>query len=341
MGKRVLTIVVGAALLALMLAAPSALAAPREQDGGNKSRADQTRAYWTAERIQNARARDMVRDGAPGQSNAEAMRAGGGKPGGGGSSVVTGASWTKPGLVKSATGKVFFHMDGSDWVCSGSVVEDGGAANRSLVLTAGHCVYDEESGTFASYWMFIPDYDASGSSSWYFDASTCPEDKCWVADALVTTQQWAGNGEPKWEEDYAFAVIPDGANGPLDGLVGALPLDFNNPYGGVTWVDAFGYPAAGRYKGADLVYCAGNDHRISDGLEQTTSIRCNMTGGSSGGPWIEGLDASDQQPIGAVRSLTSYSYSGLTGYLWGPIFDGYTEATWNAAKTANTHTLVN
>jgi hypothetical protein len=78
-------------------------------------------------------------------------------------------------------GKVFFHMDGRDWVCSGSVVEDG-TSGRSLVLTAAHCAYDEVHELFATYWM--PDYDSSGSSSWYFGTSPCPAGKCWVASSL-------------------------------------------------------------------------------------------------------------------------------------------------------------
>jgi len=119
-----------------------------------------------------------------------------------------------------------------------------------------------------------------------------------------------------------------------------LPLKFDNSYTAQTWIDAFGYPAGKPYTGSDLVYCAGNDHRLSDGLAQTTSIRCNMTGGSSGGPWLEGFDATDQDPVGAVRSLTSYSYTSAKGYLFGPIFDAYTAATHDAAKTSSANTLV-
>ena len=54
-------------------------------------------------------------------------------------------------------------------------------------------------------------------------------------------------------------------------------------------VHAFGYPAAGRYNGKDLTYCTGptfND-QYNDNL--TWGIACNMTGGSSGGPWIAGF----------------------------------------------------
>ena len=52
-------------------------------------------------------------------------------------------------LPKTASGKVFFTMAGTRYVCSGAVVNDGRAA-YSLVLTAGHCTYDETGAAFAT-----------------------------------------------------------------------------------------------------------------------------------------------------------------------------------------------
>jgi hypothetical protein len=234
-------------------------------------------------------------------------------------------------------------MGGGDWTCSGAVVADNGAPGRSLVLTAGHCAYDEVAKQFATYWMFIPDYDSLGSTNWYFDqGASCPVGKCWVASALVSTEKWASNAANKWEEDYAFAVIPDSDNlGSLESVVGgSLALDFSGLYSTQTRIDAFGYPAAKKYNGADLVYCEGNDHVLSDGLQQTTAIRCAMTGGASGGPWLKGFDATDQVPVGAVRSVTSYSYSSANGYLFGPIFDAYTQQTHLDAISAMESKLV-
>nr|AIA18973.1 Unknown Function [uncultured bacterium] len=188
--------------------------------------------------------------------------------------------------------------------------------------------------------MFIPDYDSEGSTTWYFNQGTgCPVTKCWVASALVSTNKWASNAANKWEEDYAFAVIPDSYNaGSLESVVGSFPLDFGGDYATQTRIDAFGYPAAKKYSGADLVYCEGNDHVLSDGLQQTTAIRCNMTGGASGGPWLKGFDATTQ--VGAVRSVTSYSYSSANGYLFGPIFDEYTRQTYLEALSTSGDKLV-
>ncbi len=62
---------------------------------------------------------------------------------------------------------------------------------------------------------------------------------------------------------------------------------------------------------------------------------CDMTGGSSGGPWL--LNASSG--YGAkLRSLNSYGYSGVKN-MYGPIFNAQTTATFNAANAATTGTI--
>ena len=39
------------------------------------------------------------------------------------------------------------------------MVTDSIHNDRSIILTAGHCVFDEANGVFATNWMFIPDFD--------------------------------------------------------------------------------------------------------------------------------------------------------------------------------------
>ena len=55
----------------------------------------------------------------------------------------------------------------------------------------------------------------------------------------------------------------------------------------------FGYPAAGKYHGYDLIYCS--DQIFNDSLNRnlTFGVDCDMTGGSSGGP---GSAASTRPP---------------------------------------------
>jgi hypothetical protein len=58
---------------------------------------------------------------------------------------------------------------------------------------------------------------------------------------------------------------------------------------------------------------------------------CDMTGGSSDGGWFEDLNETSGTG-GTLSSLNSYGYSGVKN-MYGPKFNGNTQATWSAAST--------
>jgi V8-like Glu-specific endopeptidase len=320
------------ALLGMIAFVGLASAAPGDQGRGD-SRRDQVIKYWTAERIKNATPRELVVDETTGRIVPQAPGANRAKPGGGGGGAVGGAAWTKGGAVKTTTGKVLFTLPSGDYVCSGSIVNDGATGDgRSLVLTAGHCVYDDVLDVFATNWTFIPDFEDSSSGN-VRDCSTTPYG-CWVAAALVTTQAWA---DSDFNDDYAFAVM-DATSAPtsLEGL-GTQAIAFNQTH--PAYVYAFGYPQASPYDGTDLIYCSGKD--VADNFGSTAyGLKCNMTGGSSGGPWF--LNFSETTGAGTLTSVNSFKYLGgkQKSYMFGPYFDGYTQATYNAARAAVEDTLV-
>lgn len=350
MRKRSFTVAVPVALLVILMTVSIVSASTA---GNGRSQANDSRSYWTPENIKRAIPRDIVLDahGAPtipmkpGNGGGGNGRGNGGGSGDDSTGTVTGKSWTTDGVVKGATGKLFFRMGGTGFVCTGSVVSDT-QTGRSLVLTAGHCVYDEgaDGSGHATDVVFIPDFDSDPSSS-YFSCTTAEEKglKCWVVDHTVTSAKWASGDSDKWSEDYGFGVVLDSSNFgiSLEASSGTLAIDTTThalPLG--QQIHAFGYPAAKKYNGRDLVYCAGPDGQVNDGNPETTSIACKMTGGASGGPWLLGFDSGDQDPVGVVRSLTSYSYSSANGFLFGPIFDEYTQAVYDVADTASASEVV-
>ena len=67
----------------------------------------------------------------------------------------------RSGTITRATGRVLFSMGGGDWICSGSVVDGRDATGYRIVLTAGHCVTDTDTGKFATNWLFIPAFDTA------------------------------------------------------------------------------------------------------------------------------------------------------------------------------------
>ena len=62
-----------------------------------------------------------------------------------------------------------------------------------------------------------------------------------------------------------------------------------------------------------------------------------MTGGSSGGPWLSGFNASSQS--GSLSSLNSYGYSGVKA-MHGPKFNDDTADVYDAANQASGNTVV-
>jgi hypothetical protein len=328
--RSTIALALGAALLAVPLVVGPASA---------QSEHDRILAYWTAARMASAKPRDVVPVGAPASPNARPGGGGGG--GGGGTSAVVGASWTKGGAIVTLTGKVYFSMDGGNWQCSGSVINDQGRSDYSLVLTAGHCTVSETTGQFATNWVFIPSWDTKPASFSTACNNNTTQYGCWTAVALVARSEFASAGgfnDQAIVHDWGFAVVGSGGynNTQLDAL-GSLGIQFSNVASGDR-LAAFGYPAAGKYHGNDLTYCAGNIFTDSLANNATWGMACDMTGGSSGGPWVKGLNESNGSG-GTVSSLNSYGYSGIKN-MYGPKFNSETQATYDKARTVTTNTLV-
>ena len=335
MRHRLPALLVSAMLLVLIVA-------PVQARGPQPSRHEQTIAHWTPARMAAAIPRDFVHH--PGRGFVPAAKppgtpggpGGGGGGGGDGTGFTTGASWNAAGVIKERTGKVYFEMDGGAYVCSGTVATDS-RIGWSLVLTAAHCAYDEANEEFATNWLFIPDFDQSPT---FTCANT--EYGCWTANALVVHEGYATAGGFNTQatlHDFAFAVVgPGGHDGTqLDGEVGSYPVvipGFTSP-GQASY--AFGYPAAGKYKGNDLVYCAGSIFEDPYNDELTWGLPCRMTGGSSGGPWLSSFNTSTTG--GGLSSLNSYGYSGVSA-MHGPKFNSDTQAVLNAANSATGNRIV-
>lgn len=329
-----------ALVLVALAAGPVAAARPAAADA---ARAEHERIlrFWTPERMAAAKPRDFTRSGA----GFVPANNGKGKPGGGGggdSSTVTGASWTKGGAVADSVGKVFFTMGSSTYQCSGSAAGDS-RSNYSLVLTAGHCAYDETSGAFATNWMFIPAWGSS-STSYKADCTTYTTTKygCWTATALVVHEGYAtagGFNQQATVHDFAFAVVGAGGHSgsaQLDQTVTAFSLDIDSVALG-TQVYAFGYPAGQKYKGNTLSYCAGKTTEDSWNDNLTWGLGCDMTGGSSGGPWLANFNTTTG--VGVLGSLNSYGYSGVKN-MYGPKFNSKTSAVHASADSATSNTIV-
>lgn len=272
----------------------SATAAPQDRSSSSvvkhaaaTTKAEQQRIvdYWTPSRMRNA-----IPLGKQQQMK--------GKPGGGSSAVAE--------VAQPRFGKVFFSIGNSNYVCSGTATNSG---NGDVVTTAGHCVSDN--GSFVTNFAFVPAYDNNARPY-----------GTWTAQTLFTTTQWK-NGED-FDYDAAFAVMNENGSGQsLTSVVGGYPIAFNAARG--QQMKAYGYPAARPFNGQKLYSCTGTVIQDTYGGSTDQGLACNMTGGSSGGGWIQN---------GSLSSVTSFGYTGLKNLLWGPYFGSVIQAVYNAAAAA-------
>ena len=320
--RRTMLAVVAVVSLALALAAPATAKSGQATAAAAREAAEHRRivSYWTPERMAAAKPRDIVLPlGTKPTTRAKPTKPGGGGGGGGTSSpslTSTGAAWSFGGPVSQTTGKVFFTLGGSNYVCSGSLVQSG--TDNQVVSTAGHCVHEGDNSGPAGYatnFAFYPGWTGSYSTAPKYTA---------VTGGLFATENWKANGAAHgaYPDDAAFVRVTGSG-------VDATPpaVEFTRTTSGQMF--AFGYPAAQKYKGNKLIYCSGQvDHRYYDG-DDTISMPCDMTGGSSGGPWFKGFDTTAK--YGVQTSVNSYGYSGMTR-MWGPVFDDVQEG--NAFRAA-------
>jgi V8-like Glu-specific endopeptidase len=302
---------------------------------------DKVANFWTAQRIDSALTREFVFDKDAKSARLNAVRKGGGSGGtttkgpNKATTTSTGKSWTSGGLPLAATGKVFFTFGSSTYVCSGSVVTDD-KTDRSIVLTAGHCVYNQGTSQFASNWIFIPAYDSKPNGSCTDPTNAFPYG-CWTARSLMVHSDFSTQttfNAISTQSDWAFAVIgANSAGAHLDTTVGSFVFNESGFTATNQAAYSFGYPAASPYAGADLVFCNGNTFADANNASATWGLACNMTGGASGGPWMSAFSTSTNS--GALSSVNSYKYSNDATKMYGPKFDSRTRSTLNAALSVS------
>lgn len=225
-----------------------------------------------------------------------------------------GGYYSGGGEVRDTTGKVFFTLGGTNYVCSGSAVSSG---NEDVVLTAGHCV-NEGPGGYATNWAFVPAYDDGARPYGTF-----------TARQLTTTTQWRNSGD--FDYDVAFAVMNTLNGAHLTDVVGGQAIGFNQARG--QYMYSFGYPAGSPYDGSDIAWCHGTVVQDTFGGSTTQGLDCDMTGGSSGGPWF--VNYNETTGLGTLNSVNSFKYTrgSLRNYMFGPYLGSVAQSLYTSAAS--------
>jgi len=264
------------------------------------------------------------------------------------SEPISNAVWQDGGTIQTAAGRLYFEMpdeplptgNWTGYVCSATVVDDGNTSGRSVIITAAHCVYDDVNKAFARNVMFIPNQAGSGTKT----DLDCSNDVmgCWVPSFGVADANWASRTFPdnmRW--DYAFYVVDDtgahlgtaASSDALDAAAKSLPLSFAAPNhdvanSNVDFTHAFGYSYS---EDPNLMYCAEDlELETSSGFNVDWWLpTCGLTGGSSGGPWVQPLDM--ETGSGPIISVNSWGYvwhgMELPGMAGAKLYDGVSSAS--------------
>jgi len=301
------------------------------------------RTYWTKARMQAARPMPKATTGrstavaaTDPQVGRHPTRVAASIPNGGGGGISAGDPvgsnydypfpFTRRTLEKQlqtvfpyrSVGVVFMHQHGFDYVCSGSSVQ---SAPRQVVFTAGHCM-DDGHGHASSHVVFVPGY-RNGSIPY----GTFAARHTWVLP------EWKNGGNDAFDEG-AFDVGRNSNGRTLQGQVGALGFAWDQSR--LQHWDLMGYPAEYPFSGEKTVICeashafddtAVDDNNQPTGGYDTIGVGCDMTGGSSGGPWILGLGRGNY-----LNGVVSYGYDTQPRAIYGPYFGA--EANWLRCRAA-------
>jgi hypothetical protein len=262
--------------------------------------ARQALRFWTPARMREAQPLDVAGPPGGGLARASALTEGGDADAASASDFAAVPDPTAPGFRQN--GAVFIvlpHHQGFGR-CSGTSVE---APNRSVVITAGHCV-NEGGHWYNRDWVFVPGYHDGQRPFGVF-----------VAKWLGATAPWLEGSE---NGDVGAAVVSRNERGQsLGDAVGGDGIAFGLPPGQV--FDVHGYPVAPPFDGASQRLCAGTPflgHDLASFLARgplNLALTCEVTGGASGGGWtIDGnvLDGVTDYGYGDDRTTDFGSYFG-------------------------------
>ena len=294
-----------------------------------------TLAYWTSQRMAEAKSLDILSDGHAGPATAPAADPYAGKPemlpGGlpaDASAVDSAALLDRPSAAASSifeevpvnltttypyrmNGKIFLTLNGELAQCSGtSVLSYQGRSDEDEVWTAGHCLVNSEGqadGIHGTNIEFVPAYNGSASTS----AARYPFG-VFAYTAGTTTTAWLDKADLS-EDEAAFVVGRNSAGQTLGQAVGEEGFAWNQS--DTEHFTAFGYPAASPFTGTSMY----EDIALTDMTfpgpggagRPPIGIISPMTPGSSGGAWNIDWSTTDAGYIDGHNDFTSSLYRGV------------------------------
>ncbi|MER6916129.1 peptidase [Streptomyces sp. NPDC000594] len=214
------------------------------------------------------------------------------------------------GTPLSTVGRLFFiTAKGPSW-CSATAVK---SANKSAVMTAAHCVRLGSAPDMTNIDMvFVPGYHKGKQPHGAF-----------AVRAVATPRSWQ---KESVNDMAALTVDTDKKGRKLTDVVGGQSIAFNRAVGGT--IHSFGYPATSPQLGEELLYVSGKAKK-ENGRQ---FIPSDMTGGSSGGPWLADFNTTSGK--GTLVSVNSSLDSFTPTKMYGEVFGATAKKVYDRAQKA-------
>ena len=213
----------------------------------------------------------------------------------------------------STIGVLFFSQYDVDFRCSAASI------GKDAVWTAGHCVHagDDNPDGWSEDVIFVPAYK-NGDAPF----------GVWTAYNIWTKGSWYSVEDLRF--DMGGAVLNTNSSGKMiSQVVGNLGFSYNLSSSDQLWFN-FGYPTYTPFDGKWQFICTGpfayNDSNLNE--PYPVGMGCDMTRGSSGGPWIKDFSG----VAGSANFLNgnnSYRYTNHPEEMFSPYFGEAAKTLWN------------
>jgi len=208
-------------------------------------------------------------------------------------------------LLLTTVGRLVLETEGAEYTCSGTVIN---SASGLVVVTAAHCVFDDETRDYYDRITFEPGYERGEAPFGTWEAESW-----WVpSQYLESNERWlAGADDDGWMGfDFGFIRFAPQGGETLEEVVGGQGISFTAETNGVVIA---GYPGNAPFDAEVLRYCAEDDVSYGAGGDANYGADCTMGDGASGSGFVSNLDPA----TGAGHITAVYSNGGESG-AYGP-----------------------
>ena len=208
-------------------------------------------------------------------------------------------------LLLTTTGRLVLETEEAEYTCSGTVIN---SESGLIVLTAAHCVFDDDTRDYYDRIAFEPAYERGERPFGTWEATDL-----WVPQQyLEANDRWLdGADDVGWMGfDFGFIRVAPQEGRTLEDAVGGQGVSFTAETNGVV---VAGYPGNAGFDSEVLRFCSSEEVSYGDAGDPNYGIACAMGDGASGSGWVSNVDAAT-----GAGTITAVYSNGSSGGAFGP-----------------------